>query len=90
MLISHITSSVSPGRLQDTPCWPHLDGYTSWLSERRYTSSLIQLYLFGIVPLGRWIVGHHLVPAGFNFGALERFRNHRSAIHPWRKDKGCV
>lgn len=90
MLKSHITSPISLARLQDTPCWPHLDGYTNWLSERRYTSSVIQLYLFGIVPLGRWMVDNKLIPADFNYDTLERFRNHRSAIHQWRHRGGKI
>ena len=90
MPTSHIASPVSLTRLQNTPCWPHLDGYTSWLSERRYTSSVIQLYLFGIVPLGRWMVDNRLIPANFNYDALERFRNHRSAIHQWRHRGGKI
>lgn len=90
MLISHVTSPVSLARLQDTPCWPHLDGYTGWLSERRYTSSVIQLYLFGIIPLGRWMTDSQLMPADFNYEALIRFRNHRSANHQWRHRNGKI
>ncbi len=90
MLTSHVNSPVTLARLQDTPCWPHLDSYTSWLSERRYTSSVIQLYLFGIIPLGRWMADNQLMPADFNYDALVRFRNHRSAIHQWRHRDGKI
>lgn len=90
MLTSHINSPVTLARLQDTPCWPHLDSYTSWLSERRYTSSVIQLYLFGIISLGRWMTDNQLMPADFNYDALVRFRDHRSAIHQWRHRDGKI
>ena len=90
MITSHITSPVTLARLQDTPCWPYLDGYTTWLSERRYSSSLIQLYLFGVIPLGDWLANNRLMPADFNYDALVRFRDHRAAIHEWRHRGGKI
>lgn len=90
MLTSHVTSPVTLARLQDTPCWPHLDGYTCWLSDRRYTSSLIQLYLLGIIPLGGWLTNNQLMPADFNYDALVRFRDHRSSIQQWRHRGGKI
>ena len=90
MLTSHITSPVTLARLKDTPCWPHLNGYTDWLSERHYSSSLIQLYLFGVIPLGGWLARNRMVPLDFDYDALMRFRNHRAAIHEWRHRGGKI
>lgn len=90
MLTSHVTSPITISRLRDTPCWPHLDGYTSWLDEQRYSSSLIQLYLFGIIPLGHWLSKNRLMPADFGYDALERFRAHRSSIQQWRHTNGKI
>lgn len=90
MLTCHVTSPTTLARLQDTPCWPHLDGYTDWLSERRYSSSLIQLYLFGIIPLGDWLAANKLMPVDFNYDALVCFRDHRAAIHEWRHRNGKI
>lgn len=90
MLTFHVTSPVTLARLKETPCWPHLDGYTSWLSERRYKSSVIQLYLFGIIPLGLWLSKKNLKPADFNYDALVRFRNHRKTIQQWRHRNGKI
>lgn len=90
MLISHVTSPVTLARLQDTPCWTHLDGYTNWLSGLHYSSSLIQLYLFGVIPLGGWLTDNKLMPADLNYDALMRFRDHRAAIHEWRHRGGKI
>lgn len=90
MLKFHVTSPVTLTRLQDTLCWPYLDGYTSWLSDRRYSSSLIQLYLFGIIPLGSWLAKNQLTPTDFNFDALGRFRDHRISVQQWRHRNGKI
>ncbi|MCP5008812.1 MAG: tyrosine-type recombinase/integrase, partial [Aestuariibacter sp.] len=90
MLTSHITSPVTLARLKDTPCWPHLDGYTDWLSERFYSSSLIQLYLFGVIPLGDWMTRNRLMPVDFDYETLVRFRLHRSGINQWRHNNGKI
>lgn len=90
MLNSYVTSPVSLDHLQDTPCWPHLDGYTDWLSEQRYSLSVIQLYLFGIIPLGDWLTRNRLMPADFNYDALVRFRLYRSGVNQWRHSNGKI
>lgn len=90
MLTSHITYPVTLARLQDTPCWQYLDGYTCWLDDRHYTSSLIQLFLFGIIPLGHWLSKNQLASSDFNYDALVRFREHRSSIHQWRHSGGKI
>lgn len=90
MITSHIRSPVTLARLQNTPCWPFLDGYTGWLSERHYSSSVIQLYLFGVIPLGDWLADNRLMPADFNYDALVRFRDHRASIHEWRHRGGKI
>jgi site-specific recombinase XerD len=60
------------------------------LSERRYSSSVIQLYLFGIIPLGGWLKSNRLKSSDFNFDALARFRLHRSGIKQWRYKNGKI
>lgn len=90
MLTSHVTSPITLARLQDTPCWPHLDGYTDWLSARRYSSSVIQLYLFGVISLGEWLAAKKLMPADFNYDALICFRDHRAVIYEWRHRNGKI
>ncbi len=54
MLNDHVTSTITLSRLQSTRCGPHLDGYTDWLVARRYSAATIELFLFGILPLGQW------------------------------------
>lgn len=90
MLTSHVTSPITLARLQATPCWPYLDGYTCWLNDRHYTSSLIQLYLFGIISLGCWLTNNQFMPSDFNYDALVRFREHRSSIQQWRHRGGKI
>jgi len=88
MLKHHITSSVSRARLQATPCWPYLDGYTEWLAAKRYTQATIQLYLFGIVPLGRWMVTNAVSVASFDHHALAAFRHERALLGELRHGDG--
>lgn len=90
MLTTYVTSPVTREHLRSTPCWAYLDGYTNWLAERRYTPSLIQLYLFGIVPLGRWLESQQLTVEAFDARALERFRSHRAAQGQWRHTNGKI
>lgn len=90
MLISHVTSPATLARLQNTPCWPHLNGYTDWLDERHYSSSAIQLYLFGVISLGDWLADNSLVSADFNYEALVNFRIHRTSIHQYRYRGGKI
>ena len=80
MLRHYITSPVSLTHLQATPCWPYLDGYTDWLAAKRYTPATIQLYLFGIIPLGRWMVAHAVSIALFDHHALASFRHERALL----------
>ena len=48
MLKHHVVSPVTLARLEATVCYSYLDGYTDWLEEKQYSSSVIQLYLFGM------------------------------------------
>ena len=90
MLRTYVTSPVTIARLKDTPCWPHLDGYTDWLNEQGYSSSLIQLYLFGVIPLGDWLASNRLMPVDFSYKALRRYRCHRSGISQLRHSNGKI
>ena len=90
MLTSYVTSPVSLARLQSTPCRAYLDGYTAWLAGSGYRTSLIRLYLFGIVPLGRWLEAHRLAVDDFDRHALERFRIERAATGQWRHSSGKI
>jgi len=90
MLTSYVTSPVTLARLKATSCWPHLDSYTDWLNEQGYSSSLIQLYLFGVIPLGDWLASNKLMPVDFSYKTLERFRRHRSGINQWRHNNGKI
>jgi len=90
MLTTHITSPVTLARLEDTPCWPHLDGFTDWLDEQRYSSSLIQLFLFGVIPLGDWMATNRLGPRDFNYEKLACFQRHRSEVNQWRHNNGNI
>jgi len=93
MLKHYITSPVSLTHLQATPCWPYLDGYTDWLAAKRYTPATIQLYLFGIIPLGRWMVAHAVSAALFDHHALASFQHERALLgelrHGGRKLKAA-
>jgi site-specific recombinase XerD len=88
MLKHYITSSVSLGRLQATPCWPYLDGYTDWLAAKRYAQNTIQLYLFGIVPLGRWMATNAVSVTLFDHHALASFRHERARLGKLRHSDG--
>jgi len=90
MLTFYVSSPVSLARLQSTVCRPYLDGYTDWLAGRGYRPSLIRLYLFGIIPLGRWLEAHNLEVQDFDPHALERFRNERAAAGQWRHTSGKI
>ena len=90
MLTTYVTSPVTREHLRSTPCWAYLDGYTNWLAERRYTGPLIQLYLFGIVPLGRWLESQQVAVEAFDARALERFRRLRADQGQWRHKNGKI
>jgi len=90
MLDSYNLPSLTLGRLQATPCWPYLDGYTDWLTEQHYKPSVIQLYLYGIVPLGSWLEQKRLEPTIFDCAALERFRRDRDAVGQLRHTGGKI
>jgi len=90
MLTTYFTCPAAIARLEATACGPHLDDYTGWLAERRYRRSLIRLYLFGIVPLGRWLEANTLGPRDFDHLALERFRTHRASVGQWRHASGKI
>jgi len=80
MLTQHVTSSISLSRLQATACSPYLDGYTDWLVAKHYASSTIELFLFGILPLGHWLETNDLSITGFDHHALDVFRHERAAL----------
>ncbi|MGI9304504.1 MAG: tyrosine-type recombinase/integrase [Gammaproteobacteria bacterium] len=90
MLNLHVTSPVTLAHLEATPCWPFLDGYTDWLEGRHYSSSLIQLYLFGIVPLGRWLKRSKRAPCDLDYCVLDAYRRHRASIGQWRYRNGKI
>jgi integrase/recombinase XerC len=50
----------STGGLLDTPLAPHLDAYTDFLTERRYSAHTVQFYLAGIAHFSRWASGCQL------------------------------
>ena len=80
MLTHYITSPVSVTRLQETACWPYLDVYTDWLAAKRYTPATIKLYLFGMVPLGRWMAANAVPVDSFDHHALASFRHERALL----------
>ncbi|ASJ71654.1 tyrosine-type recombinase/integrase [Granulosicoccus antarcticus] len=88
MLNNHVTSTVTLSRLNSTRCSPHLDGYTDWLVARRYTAATIELFLFGIIPLGQWLTQHDMPVSSFDHRALEAFRCDRDSIGQWRHTGG--
>ena len=90
MLTSHISSPITLARLQQTPCGPHLDNFTAWLEAQSYSSSLIQLYLYGVLPLGAWMTKNGLTPVDFNHHVLERFRVHRAEVNQWKHNNGNI
>lgn len=83
-----VTSPVSLSRLHATPCWPYLDGYCDWLAAKHYTPATIRLYLFGIVPLGRWMMANAVAVAAFDRQALENFRRQRASVGKLHRDNG--
>jgi site-specific recombinase XerD len=90
MLDNHVDSPVTLARLEATPCWPYLDGYTAWLDRRRYSRALIQLYLFGIPPLGSWLSKHKLPMTDFDQHTLEAYRRYREANGALRHRNGKI
>lgn len=88
MLTHHITSPVTLARLRATPCSPHLDGYTDWLVSRHYASSTIELFLFGLIPLGRWLDTNNLSIDRFNHDALDDYRCERARLNLLRHRGG--
>lgn len=90
MLKHHVVSPVTLARLEATVCYSYLDGYTDWLEEKQYSSSVIQLYLFGVIPLGCWLNKHRFDLHDFDHHALERYRKHRASIGQWRHSNGKI
>lgn len=90
MLNNYDTSPVTLARLQATPCWPYLDGYTAWLAKRHYSRASIQLYLFGIPPLGSWLSEHDIPITRFDQNALEAYRRCREANRQLRHRSGKI
>lgn len=88
MLKHHITSPVTFARLRATPCWSYLDGYTDWLAARGYAKATIQLYLFGIVPLGRWMATNAVCVASFDHHAIASFQHERALLDKLRYGDG--
>ncbi len=80
MLVHYVTSPVSYSRLQSTPCWPYLDDFTDWLAEKRFTRTTVQLYLFGIPPLGQWLVSNAISVPDFDNHSLTAFRRERGEV----------
>jgi hypothetical protein len=80
MLTQHVTSTISLSRFQATACSPYLDGYTDWLATKHYASSTIELFLFGILPLGRWLEINDLSITGFAHHAFDAFRHERETL----------
>jgi len=80
MLTQHVTSPISLSRLQTTVCSPYLDGYTDWLVAKHYASSTIELFLFGILPLGHWLETNGLSISRFDHHALDVFRHERATL----------
>ena len=90
MLKTYITSSVTLARLQATCCWPYLDGYTDWLATRHYSQASIQLYLFGIVPLGLWLSNNDLPITELDQNALDAYRRCRASAGQLRHRGGKI
>lgn len=90
MLKAYIASSVTLAGLQATRCWPYLDGYTDWLASRHYSQASIQLYLFGIPPLGRWLSKNDIPITAFDQSALEAYRHCRAAAGQLRHRGGKI
>lgn len=88
MLKHYITSPVSIARLQASACWPYLNGYTDWLAAKRYTPATIKLYLFGIIPLGRWMATNAVSVESFDHHALASFRRERALLGKLRHGDG--
>ena len=80
MLTQHVTSPISLSRLQATACSPYLDGYTDWLAAKHYASSTIELFLFGILPLGHWLETNDLSITEFDHHALDLFGHERATL----------
>ena len=74
MLTQHISSPVTLSRLKTTVCWPFLDDFTDWLVSKRYASSTIQLYAFGLLSLGRWLHSNGLSIGEFDHDACNAYR----------------
>jgi len=75
----YVTSPVLITRLQSTPCWPYLDGFTEWLANNHFTIATIQLYLFGIPPLGQWLLTNSVSVSDFDHHTLSIFQLEREA-----------
>lgn len=90
MLKTYITSPVTLARLQTTCCWPYLDGYTDWLASRHYSRASIQLYLFGIPPLGRWLSKNDMPITEFDQSNLDAYRHCRASARQLRHRGGKI
>ena len=88
MFENYISTTGSRARLRATPCSPYLDDYCDWLAARRYTPATITLYLFGIVPLGRWMATNDIAVSEFDREALAVFRRERAALGQLRHRDG--
>ncbi len=77
MLTHYVTSPVLIARLQSTPCWPYLDGFTEWLAKKHFTDATVQLYLFGIPALGQWLLSSNISVADFDHHSLSIFQRER-------------
>jgi len=77
MLNHNICSTALNVRLQSTPCWPYLKGFTAWLAEKHFSHSTVQLYLFGIPALGQWLSANSIVISKFDQSALAIYRLER-------------
>jgi len=88
MFENYISTTGSRARLRTTPCSAYLDDYCDWLAARRYTPATITLYLFGIVPLGRWMAANAVAVSAFDREALAAFRLERTALGQFRHRDG--
>ena len=90
MLKTYVDSPVTLARLQATQCWPYLDGYTDWLASRHYSQASIQLYLFGIPPLSRWLSRNGIPINKFDQNALDAYRRCRASAGQLRHRGGKI
>lgn len=90
MLKSYVDSSVTLARLQATRCWPYLDGYTDWLASRNYSQASVQLYLFGIPRLDRWLSKNRMAITEFDQNAFIEYRRCCAATGQLRHRGGKI